>query len=409
MLEGLVDALSGLSLDRVGRGVGLDDAGRLGTGEEWRQVEPAALRGTGGDVGLEQVDAADQLLPVAQAEGGDQDARLLGDGEQVVDDVLDPAGEALAQLRVLRRDPDRAGVQVADAHHHAAHRDQRSGRDPDLVGAEQGGDDDVAAGAHAAVGLEDHRVAQAVGDQRLLGLGEPDLPGNSGVLDRGLRRGPGAAVVAGDDDVVGARLGDAGGDRAHPGLGGELHRDGGARVAGAQVEDQLLQVLDRVDVVVGRGRDQLDAGGREAQRGDVLVHLVAGQLAALAGLRALRDLDLDLVGVRKVVGVDAEAAGRDLPDPRAPLVPVRVGRVAAAVLAALAAVRPGADPVHRHRKRLVRLRGERTEAHRAGGEPLRQIGRGFDLLDAGSVTPPASARAGRAGSSGSRSLRRRAG
>ena len=45
-----------------------------------------------------------------------------------------------------------------------------------------------------------------------------------------------------------------------------------------------------------------------------VVDLVARELAALAGLRALRHLDLQLVGVDEVVRGDAEAAGRHLLD-----------------------------------------------------------------------------------------------
>ena len=62
-----------------------------------------------------------------------------------------------------------------------------------LVGAEQGGDHHVAAGADAAIGLDGDAAAQAVGDQRLLGLGEADLPGTAGMLDRGQGRSAGAA------------------------------------------------------------------------------------------------------------------------------------------------------------------------------------------------------------------------
>ena len=75
-------------------------------------------------------------------------------------------------------------------------------------------DGHVAAGAQAAVRLHGDAAAQAVQQQRLLGLGQADLPGRAGVGQRGQRRGAGAALVAGDGDVVGARLGDAGGDRA---------------------------------------------------------------------------------------------------------------------------------------------------------------------------------------------------
>ncbi len=260
---------------------------------------------------------ADHLRDGAEAHRGHEFAHLLGDEEEVVDDVLGQSLEALAQHRVLRRDADRAGVEVALAHHDAAGGDQRRGREAELVGAEQRRDDDVAPGAQAAVGLEHDAAAQAVQHEGLLRLGKADLPGRARVLDRGQRRGAGAALEARDGDVVGARLGDARRDRADADLGDELHRHVGGRVDVLQVEDELRQVLDRVDVVVRRRRDQADAGRRMAHARDLGVDLVAGKLAALAGLRALRDLDLHHVGVDEVLGRHAEAAGGDLLDRRA--------------------------------------------------------------------------------------------
>ena len=155
--------------------------------------------------------------------------------------------------------------------------------------------------------------------------------------------------------MVGVALRDAGRDGADAHLGHELHRHLRARVRAAEVVDELLEVLDRVDVVVRRRRDQADARRREADLRDVLVDLVAGQLAALAGLRALRHLDLQLVGVRQVVDVHAEAARRDLLDRGAARVAVGVAHEADGILAALAGVRLASDPVHGDREGLVRL------------------------------------------------------
>ena len=59
---------------------------------------------------------------------------------------------------------------------HAARHDERRGGEAELLGAEQRGDDDVAAGLQLAVGLHDDAVAQAVEQQRLLGLGQAELP-----------------------------------------------------------------------------------------------------------------------------------------------------------------------------------------------------------------------------------------
>ena len=242
--------------------------------------------------------------------------------------------------------------------------------------APRSADHDVAAGAHLAVDLDDDARAQVVAQQRLLGLGEADLPRDAGVLDRGLRRGAGAAVVAGDHHVVGVGLGHARGDGADADLGHELDRHPRARVRAAQVVDQLLEVLDRVDVVVRRRRDQRHARRRVAQAGDVAVDLVAGKLAALAGLGALRDLDLELVGVDQVVHRHAEAARGHLLDRRAAVV-VEAGRV----LPALAGVRLAAEPVHGHGERLVGLGRERAEGHAAGLEALDDLDRRLDLVE----------------------------
>jgi hypothetical protein len=43
---------------------------------------------------------------------------------------------------------------MADAHHDAARGDERRGGEAELLGAEQRGDDDVAAGLELAVGLD---------------------------------------------------------------------------------------------------------------------------------------------------------------------------------------------------------------------------------------------------------------
>ena len=224
--------------------------------------------------------------------------------------------------------------------------DERGRGEAELLGAEQRRHDDVATGLQLPVDLDDDAVAQAVEHERLLRLGEAELPRGAGVLERGQRRGTGAAVVARDEHDVGVRLGDAGRDRADADLGDELDVDAGRRVGVLEVVDQLCEVLDRVDVVVRRRRDEADPGRRVPGLGHPRVDLVAGQLAALAGLGALGHLDLDVVGVGEVEARDAEAARGDLLDRRAALGVEQ----AVDVLAALAGVGATAEVVHRDRR-----------------------------------------------------------
>ena len=63
-----------------------------------------------------------------------------------------------------------------------------------------------------------------------------------------------------------------------------------------------------------RGRNQSHAGNGVTHLGDVLRHLVPGQLTAFTGLGPLRHLDLNLVGADQVLLRHAETAGGDLLD-----------------------------------------------------------------------------------------------
>ena len=192
----------------------------------------------------QEVGPADDLVEGPEAHPAEVLAHLLGDEEEVVDDLLGRAGELGPEHGVLGGDADRAGVQVALPHHHAAQRDQRGGGEAVLLGPQAGGDDDVAAGLELAVGLEPDAAAEAVADERLLGLGQAELPGDARVADAREGRGARAAAVAADQDPVGVALGDPRGDRPHARGGHELDRDLGVRVGVLQVEDELGQVLD---------------------------------------------------------------------------------------------------------------------------------------------------------------------
>src|SRR3546814_5898041 len=88
--------------------------------------------------------------------------------------------------------------------------------------------------------------------------------------------------------MVGPCLGDTGGHRADTDFRHQLHGDARGRIDVAQVVDELRKVLDRIDVVVRRRGDEADARRRMKDCGDMRVLLVAGQLAALTRLGALR-------------------------------------------------------------------------------------------------------------------------
>ena len=249
----------------------------------------------------------DHLVDGAEAQARHDLAQLLGNKEHKVLNVLGLAAEAATQAAVLRGDAGRAGVLLAVALHEATHGDERHGRKAKLLGTQQAGDGDVGAVHELAVGFERHARAQAVLQQRLLSLGKAKLQRQTGVPDRIARSGTRAAIVAADQDLVGSTLGHTGGDGADASLADQLDRHARAGVGVLKVKDQLCQVLDRVDVVVRRRRDQADAGRRLTDLGDPGVDLLAGQVTALAGLGALGHLDLNLEGAAQVATRHAKA------------------------------------------------------------------------------------------------------
>ena len=85
-----------------------------------------------------------------------------------------------------------------------------------------------------------------------------------------------------DGQVLGLGLDDAAGDHADAHLGHELDADASARIGRLQVVDELGQVLDRVDVVMRRRRDETHARYRIAALGNVASHLVARQLTTFS-------------------------------------------------------------------------------------------------------------------------------
>ena len=269
---------------------------------------------------------------------------------------------------------------MALAHHDAAERDQRSRRDAHFVGAQQRRDGDVAPRTDAAVALHTDAAAQLVEHERLVRLGEADFPRRTGMHDRRDGRGARAAVTAGDQDMVGVRLGDAGRDRSDADDGDQFDADARLRVHVLQIVDQLLQILDRIDVVMRRRRDQADARRRMTHARDHRVDLMARKLTAFAGLRALRHLDLDLVRVAQIFRSDAEMARGHLLDGGAFGISVGHRLETFGFFAAFARVGASADAVHGDSQGRMRLVGDRAEGHRAAGETLHDFGSRFDLV-----------------------------
>ena len=217
------------------------------------QLRCAAARSSGLDP--QQVGAAYQLVHGAHAQLCHVLPQFLCHKGEVVDDVLRLAAEVLAQLGILGADAHGAGVQIAHTHHHAALGHQQGGAKAELLCAQHTADSHIPAGQQLGVALNAHAGAQTVQDQGLMGLGDAQLPRQTGVLDGGAGCSTGAAVIAGHQNDLCAAFGNTGGNGADTGLADQLDVDVSVAVGVLQIVDQFCQILDGVDIVVRRGRD----------------------------------------------------------------------------------------------------------------------------------------------------------
>ena len=295
-----------VAVARVAAGIGLH--------QQRVEVEIVQVLGAAAHL-VQQVGAADHLLQRAEAERGQDLAHLLGDEAEQVDDLLRRAGELRAQRFVLRADADRAGVGMALAHHDAAHGDRARRcrcRTPPRPASRP-------SRRRGRCGCR-RRCASVTRWRRLFSVStwlasvSPISHGTPAYLIEVCGEAPVPPTWPEIRITSAFALATPAAMVPMPVDGDQLHADARIGIDLLQVVDELRQVLDRIDVVVRRRRDQHHAGRRMAQARDHLGHLEAGQLAALAGLGALRDLDLDLAALVQIFGGHAEAARGHLLD-----------------------------------------------------------------------------------------------
>ncbi|TFA98676.1 hypothetical protein CCMA1212_009587 [Trichoderma ghanense] len=353
----------------------------VGGRQQQRQVNVGSLLGAQVLPHLEDLNTANHLVDGSETKLGHDGSKLVGDVVEEVDDVLRSTGKLLAELGVLGSDTHGAGVQMAFAHHDAAHGDQGSSSETPLLSTEQAGNSNISASSKLTVSLHHDTASQVVENQSLVSLGKTQLPGETSVLDTSPSGGTGTTVVARDEDVVSLGLGHARGDNADTDLRHKLDRHARARARALEVVNQLLEILNGVDVVVRRGRDETDAGSRVSSASNGLGDLVARQLATLARLGALGHLDLELIRVGKVGRRDTESTRGDLLDSRAHGIAVGKSLGSLGILTTFTGVGLAAQSVHGDGERRVRLHGDGAVRHGTGAEASDDVGPWLDLVN----------------------------
>ena len=315
ILDGRVSTADNLAVKHIGNvmlllghvdyGIGL---GLFRHVKELAEIKVRSLEGVMVGLDMEHVGASDNLVKAADTYFGKSLADFLGEELEEVNHILAAPSETLAKFLVLGRYSDRACVHMALAHHHASEHDKCTCGETELLGTEHCHYNHVTRTLELTVSLELHLTAKVVDDKGLLCLCQTYLHRQTGIADRTCRRCARTAIAAADGNKVALGLCHTCRDGTHSALADELDRDIRLGVDILEVENQLGKVLDGIDVMVRGRRYEGDAGYGVTCLGDNLVDLESGELATFTGLGTLGYLNLDFIGVDKILSRDTEAA-----------------------------------------------------------------------------------------------------
>ena len=203
-----------------------------------------------------QITASNQFVHRADAHQRHALPQFLRHKTHEIDYVFRFSGKALPEFRILRCHSHRAGIQIAHTHHAAAEGNQRRRGKAKFFGTQHTGHSHIAPGHQLAVSLNDDLLTKAVFYQRLVRLGNPQFPGQAGVLNGRQGGSAGSPVITRDQDNLRPGFRHTAGNCAHPRLRHQLHTDSRMAVGVFQVENQLSQIFDGVNIVVRRRADQ---------------------------------------------------------------------------------------------------------------------------------------------------------
>ena len=331
-------------------------------------------------------------------------ARFFGDEEEVIDDVLGLAGELLAQHRILRGHADRAGVEMALAHHDAALRPPaarwRSRIRRRRAARRSTTSRPVFIWPSTCTAM---RPRRRFSTSVCCVSARPSSHGVPACLidDQGDRAG--AAVVAGDRHVVGLGLGHARGHRADADFGHQLDADRRrwdwrSSGRGSAAPGPRSNRCRGAAAAKSARRPASSSAARRCIRTPcwpgswppspgfapcAILIWICSALARYSAVTPKRPeatcLILDFSESPSLSAMSLSM--RSCAEPRRQRLAGLDRRVAVAVFAALAGVRLAADAVHRDGERGVRLGRDRAQRHGAGGEALDDFRGRLDFLD----------------------------
>ena len=262
---------------------------------------------------------------------------------------------------------------MTHTHHSAAHGDQRSRSKAEFFSTQQKRNRHVASAHELAICFQLYVLAQTVFAKHLMCFRQAYLPWQARMMHTAQRSCPRAAFSAGDQDAVSACLGHAACNDANARGGNQLHSHICLFVRTLKIINQLRQILDRINVMMRRWRNQRDALCGTAGSRHISGYLLSRQMAAFTWLCALGHFDLNLFCRLQILARHAKPGAGHLLDGG-----VKLRTEPFRPFAALTAVAPAAQAIHGDRHAFMSFPRDGAVGHRACFEATDDL---FNRLD----------------------------
>ncbi|KAH3660385.1 hypothetical protein OGAPHI_006971 [Ogataea philodendri] len=302
-----------LFLDTSGSNTWSDGVGRS---KNWRQVDVGILGGSQIISNVKLFGSTNHLVDGSETKLGHDSSQLVRNVVEEVDNVLRSSLELFSQNRVLSSNTDWTSVCVTFSVENTSHGDQWSGSETPLFCTKQTCNSNVSSGLELTIGLNSDSSSQVVQNKSLVSLSKTKLPWQTSILDTGPSGSTGTTIVSRNQNVVCLGLSDTRSNDTNTNFRNKLDGNSSSWISTLQVVNELLQILNRINIVVRRWRNQPDTCGGVPGLGNVVRNLVTWQFTTFTWLGTLGHLNLQLIGVSKVIRSNTKSTRGNLLDRR---------------------------------------------------------------------------------------------
>ena len=265
-------------------------------------------------------------------------------------DIFRFAAETLTKLRILGCDTNRTSIQIADTHHHTAHRYKRCCCKAIFLSTQKCCDHNVTTAHQLTVRLDDDLISQSVHDQCLVCLGKTKLPRKTCIVDGVTRCSSCTAVITGNKDYLCTGFCHTCCNCSDTGFRYEFDRNTGIFIGIFQVVDQLRQIFDRINIMMRWRGDQADTRCGMTCLCNPWIYLACRQMSAFTRFCALCHFDLDFLCTGQIFTCYTKTSTCYLLDRRAFVQSVRSDGKPLQILAAFTGIGFTAQVVHSYRQ-----------------------------------------------------------